>query len=128
LVTVTAKDRVDLGKLLIKVAQEARQVITPAVIQKSFERTGIVPWNPQLILERAKLNVGKIPKDNILANDHYDGLVNLVKDTIQTCLGEEEYDTIDFDPWENEIYDGATILKLSKDKAKVIEEKKTRKK
>jgi hypothetical protein len=45
---------------LILCAYKAESIaFTPAVIIAAFERTGIYPWSPEVIRERAKLNYGR---------------------------------------------------------------------
>ncbi|ORY25282.1 hypothetical protein BCR33DRAFT_806773 [Rhizoclosmatium globosum] len=46
-----------LGKELVPVALEARNCLTPALIQSAFCRTGIYPFDKEKIWEKAKLNV-----------------------------------------------------------------------
>ncbi len=88
---------------LFQAAQEARADITPAIIKTSFERTGIVPWNAELILERAELNVGVTSEEPICTLEHYDGLVAFVRDIIQDCLALEGYESVDVDPVKGQV-------------------------
>ena len=50
----------DLGTLMLEITQKARTVITKKVIVHAWKNVGLVPWNPQIILENVKSNVGKV--------------------------------------------------------------------
>ena len=51
----------DLGAELVGIAQEVELQLTSEVILASWCNIGVYPWNPQLIMERVKLNSGKAP-------------------------------------------------------------------
>lgn len=48
----------ELGALLVGIAQDCENMLTPTVIKASWRDTGIYPWDSRLILERAKKNSG----------------------------------------------------------------------
>jgi hypothetical protein len=109
LTVTTAKDRISIGQMLlkvifnklinnIKVTQEARVAITPPVIVKSFENVGIHPWNADLIVQHAKLNIGINLKEENPVDEKYEEIVTLVTKTIQENLGTESYVDIEVTP------------------------------
>jgi len=57
-----------VGSVVLDAAIKAREKVTPAVIKASWARVGVFPWNPKTIVDRAKLNLAKIPTDTGRAN------------------------------------------------------------
>jgi hypothetical protein len=49
-----------LGQLLVKAAQEARSSISKRQIVAAFRNTGVHPWKPELIMQRARKNIAMV--------------------------------------------------------------------
>jgi len=60
-----------IAEAVLAIAMKARTHLTSTVISASYASTGIYPWNEQLVITRAKMNIAEIPTEAIPAEDAY---------------------------------------------------------
>jgi hypothetical protein len=67
-------------------------------LQNLLKNVGIHPWQPDLIIQHAKLNVGLNFKSDDVSEEKYEEIVTLVTKTIQENLGVEGFEDIEVSP------------------------------
>eukprot|EP00727_Mastigamoeba_balamuthi_P002352 m51a1_g12113 hypothetical protein (598) ;mRNA; r:1434-3227 len=81
-----AMSKHSLAQEVISAAQRARGRLTDAVIRSSFANVGLYPFNKELILAKAKLNLGALPDDPTTSKSPFDrvteALVQRIDDTL----------------------------------------------
>ncbi len=84
-----ALKRGGLQEELLRAALQARKRLTPKAILASFANVGIVPWKRDIIVERAKLNLGILHSESQETMTSYDRVVRAMVKQVRQVRGEE---------------------------------------
>jgi len=118
--SLLAAKRMGLAEAVLQSAQQARKKLTTKVLQASFRNTGIYPWDGQLILDRAHLNIGETKNNSQKEDSAFDCLSALGVERIDAALHSDEDMRVHVDSDDVEkgyLFSAAEILESRRKKA-----------
>jgi hypothetical protein len=117
-------DHRDLGTLLVTCAVEIEDRITPEVIQASWERVGLFPFDSEKIILHAQKNVGIIENDaGTIHHDVRIAVMDVINDILTPIPSKKSASIVKVHPIANQLFNGEEILSLHKEKVREDEEK-----
>lgn len=95
---------------LVQYIQGIEEIITKKVLQDSWSKTGIVPFNKQKIIDNVKSNCGepKMQKESISSTNSRNFTVSVLNDSLSL----NQATRISVKPLTNQIYSGEDLIKL----------------
>ena len=95
---------------LVQYIQGIEEIITTKVLNDSWSKTGIIPFNKQKIIENAKANCGepKVKNESITSRNSRNFTVSVINDSLSLNQATQ----ISVMPSTNQIYTGDDLIKL----------------
>jgi hypothetical protein len=124
----------DLGGILVGIAQDLEDCLTPELIRASWRNTGMNPWDPDKIRQHAQINAGR--RQENAANDTQVAATarQITQSIIQRDLGDNKKKRIRVQGPKQKLFSGEEILRLQDkeeelrlEEVKVKEEKRAKK-
>ncbi len=115
LVSVKKEDG-NLNEILFEIAHDAEAAMTPQVLARSFEKSGIYPFNKEIIIKNAKRHNSEMDDEN--ESSYSNNVKRMVMEVIKQHTSPSTSVRSRVNPVKNRLYSGDEIIKMQQEKSK----------